>query len=426
MKEKGGENMKNINHLTNYGVTFRIYPTDEQIEIIAQNSGCSRATWNILLHKYNTDYDTLANKLAIATTFLNMEDAKFSDVIKDTDLEWPKLGKYSDLLDEHPYLKQKGIIDSKALDLSRKHLNEAFAQFFKDMKKSSVSVKKGKPQFKKKDKYTMSYKTEVQGKKKTTLFNKKGYVNLPILKHVKVSKHCDIVGEVSTVKVYMDNLGKFYITCQVKNKNALINHVSERLADNSDVLGLDIGLTDAIITSDGHKIKHKVSNEELVRLEKKRLKYERQMARRVNGSGRYNKSRIKKSKIDKKIANKIKDSNHKVANEVLKLSDHFNIEDLQTKKMSENKRNKISMKRLRGRGLSNLLTIIEYKAESQGKSVKRIDKHYASTQLCSDCGHKNKALKGNCKIREWECPECGAMHDRDINAAINIREYKFA
>ncbi len=423
--------MNNQQYMTNYGVVFRIYPNEEQKKIIAMNAGCSRFVYNQLLNQYNEDYfDFLELVNEIKQDYDIDENMLLKDFMKEYkdifDLEYPKLEKYSYLLNEYEFLNEN-VIDSKCLDLSRRNLNSAMGQFFKDMKKSSSSVKKGRPQFKKKDLYTMSYQTSIQGKKQETLFNKKGYVSLPKLKNVKINKHCNIEGRVTTIKVFMDNLGKYYVSCTVQNDNATIIPMLSR-NNTDDILGLDVGLDKAIITSNGDKIPHLVSKKEINKLEKRRTHYQRQMARRNKDSKRYNKSRVRKSKIDKKISNKIQNSNHKVVNEVLKLSDHFNIEDLRTKKITEDKRNKSKSlnKSLRQRSLSSMLVILEYKAENQGKTVRRISNYYASTQLCSSCGYQNKQLKNNCAIRTWTCPECNSEHDRDINAAINIRDYKFA
>ncbi len=415
--------MNNQLYMKNYGVIFRIYPNDEQQWKIAVNSGCSRKVWNELLSLYNKQYQKLSKQLDIANTFLGTND-KYSIVIKETDLEWPKLGKYSDLIDEFDFLKNKEV-DSKNLDNSRRNLNQAFSQAFKDIKKSNSQIKKSLPKFKRKDKYTLKYTTEVQGKKQYNLFNKKGYVSLPKLGNVKVNKHCNIIGKVGTIKVFMDNMNRYFISCTVINDNVI--NVKETVDFDDTILGLDVGLDNAIITSDGDKIKHKVSKKNINNIEKRRRHYQKMMSRRKNYSNRYNKARIKKNKQEKKIANKVKDSNHKIINEVLKLSDYFHIEDLKTKKMSEQKKTKLSnmSKSIRQRGLSQMLQILEYKADNQGKTVKRVSSFFASTQLCSNCGYKNTDLAGNCSIREWSCPECNTIHDRDINAAKNIRDYKF-
>ncbi len=422
-----------MNNLKNYGVIIRLYPTDEQAKQIVQTAGCSRFVYNQLLNQYNKEYSLFIEQIKLLKHIEKLNDSVGLGQVmrlygKKYNLSYPKIKEYSSLKNEFEFLK---TVDSLSLANSKQHLDKAISNSIKSIGKVS-KAKYHRPKFKKRTN-KFSYQTNnVQVKKNGQVernsieiinVDKIEYLKLPKLKKVKIGNHRELIGDIKTVTITLDETGKFYATLQMDLGESYVEEPILVRDEKSFVLGIDVGITDTIITSDGDKINFTPgTRDRLKSLEKKRSKYQRQMSRRLNGGANYNKSRIKKTKVDKKIARIVKDENHKVANQVLSLSNHFNIEDLRVKKMKEGKR---KAKSLQTFSLSQLLQFIEYKAESQGKTVMRINSHYPSTQLCSCCGYKNTQLKGNCNIREWECSECQAQHDRDINAAINIKNYQF-
>ncbi len=423
-----------MSSLQNYGVVIRLYPNKEQKQQIIENSGSSRFVYNQLLNQYNEDWNEfldLVNEIQEEYNIDNSMSLKdFMKEYKDIfDLKYPKLQEYSSLKAEYEFLNE---VDSLALANSKQNLNTAISNSIKSISKVG-KAKYHKPNFKKKS-YKYSYQTNniLTNKKKNNKIigknesikllkeNRKFYITLPKIGKVITSKPRNFSGRITTVTVTMDEVGKCYASLQIDNSD----NFSPSTKLNSDILGLDVGIIDTIITSNGDKLgfssKTKVKMKKLGRKSKC---YQRQMARRTFNGKNYHKARINKTKIDKKLKNIIKDNNHKIVNKTLSLSNHFHIEDLKVKKMKERKQKATSLQRF---SLSELLNILEYKAESQGQIVKRISANYASTQLCSSCGYQNKQLKNNCAIRTWTCPECNSEHDRDINAAINIRDYKFA
>lgn len=176
--------------------------------------------------------------------------------------------------------------------------------------------------------------------------------------------------------------------------------------------GIDLGLKDFLIFDTGEKI----HNPRILKhLEKKYRKLAKAVSRKQLKSNNRNKARIKLAKFHEKITNIRKDFLHKLSTQLIKNYDIICIEDLCFKGfMKSNK-----AKSYQDVSQSEFVTMLKYKAEWYGKTIVQISRWFPSTQLCSECGFKNPALKDT-NIREYDCPECGTRHDRDINAAINI------
>ena len=176
--------------------------------------------------------------------------------------------------------------------------------------------------------------------------------------------------------------------------------------------GIDLGLKDFLIFDTGEKI----HNPRILKhLEKKYRKLAKTVSRKQLKSNNRNKARIKLAKFHEKITNIRKDFLHKLSTQLIKNYDIICIEDLCFKGfMKSNK-----AKSYQDVSQSEFVRQLEYKANWYGKTISKIDRFYPSTQLCSECGFKNPALKDT-NIREYDCPECGTRHDRDINVAINI------
>ena len=171
-------------------------------------------------------------------------------------------------------------------------------------------------------------------------------------------------------------------------------------------------MTHFIIDNQGNK----VENPRFFRKSEEKLKIlQRALSKKKKGSNRYNKCKIKVAKLHEKISNQRSNFLHKVSNDLINNYDFIYVENLAVKNMVKNRS---LAKSISDASWSKFISILEYKAEWYGKSVHKIHRYFASSKTCSECGFQKDKL--DLSIREWTCPDCGSVHDRDINAARNI------
>ena len=362
------------------GYKYRIYPNKEQIIQIEKTFGCCRFVYNQLLAKKIDLYKN--EQKSINKTDCN----NYCNRILKKEYEW---------------LKE---VDKFALTNSIYNLDEAYKNFFRRVKQGNEKV--GFPKFKSKKNHYYSYKTNFTNNNiKVDFDNNK--VQLPKLKWIKCKLHRKFTGKILFVTISKTPSNKYFISFNVECEYDIIP------VQNNNAIGIDLGIKDLLITSDGEVI----NNEKLTyKYEKKLAKLQRQFAKKKKGSNNWNKQRIKIARLHEKITNIRKDNLHKISYTLVKENQFIFSEDLNIKGMVKNHN---LAKSIHDCSWYELTRQLEYKAEWNKRIYKKVNRYYPSSQLYSKCGYINKDVK-NLALREWTCPICGKHHDRDKNASINI------
>ena len=361
---------------------FRIYPTEEQEIFFAKTFGCVRKVYNLMLNDRKKAYEEVKNDSSKKMTF-------------------PTPAKYKK---EFPFLKE---VDSLALANAQLHLDKAYKNFFRD---KSV----GFPRFKSKKNPVQSYTTNNQ--KGTIALIDSKFIKLPKLKSlVRIKLHRQPKGMIKSATISRHSSGKYYISLLCKEE------ISELPKTNS-AIGIDLGITDFAILSDGQKIDN---NKFTSKMEKKLKREQRKLSRRallakkkgipLSEAKNYQKQKRKVARLHEKVMNQRTDFLNKLSTEIIKNHDIICIEDLNVKGMLRNHKLARSISDV---SWSSFVAKLQYKADWYGREIIKVNQWFPSSQICSECGHKDG--KKPLDIREWTCPICHTHHDRDINASINI------
>ena len=352
---------------------YRIYPNSGQKIQIAKTFGCCRFVYNRTLAYRKGIYEK--EKKSVSKTDCN----NYCNRELKKDYEW---------------LRE---VDKFGLTNAIYNMDCAYQKFFREHA--------GYPKFKSKHDSHKSYTTNYTNGNITVDFEN-GKVKLPKLKAVKAKLHREFRGQIKSATVSQAFSGKYYLSILVETEH-------KELAHTNDSIGIDLGIKDLCITSDGKKYE----NPKIIRrYEKKLARLQRQLAKKEKRSQNYYKIKKKIAICHEKITNTRKDYLHKMSHEIISENQVIVSEDLQIKNMVKNHHLAKSISDVSWYELTRQLG---YKAEWNGRKYIKINTFYASSQLCSVCGYQNTEIK-DLSIREWLCPGCGAKHDRDINAAKNI------
>ena len=359
----------------NKAIKYRIHPNDEQKVLFSKTFGCCRKIWNLMLASREEAYE------------------QDKTVLKPT----PAMYK-----DEYLYLRE---VDSLALANVQLNLQEAYKRFF--------TVKgTGHPKFKSKRRSRYSYTTNNQNGTVSIDFTAKT-IRLPKVGKVKAILHrvpCN-TWKVKSATVSMTRDGKYF--CSVLFEyDANIAKVS---FPEKNAIGLDYKSDGLYVDSNGVTC----GSPKFYRKGQKKLtKAQRKLRRKQENSNNYRKACAKIAKEHRHIANQRKDFLHKRSTEIANRYDMVCVEALNMRTMS-NKGFRNGKSTL-DNGYGLFLSMLEYKLFDRGKAFVRIDKWFPSSQLCSCCGTVHPEVK-DLSVRKWTCPDCGTTHDRDVNAAVNIR-----
>ena len=358
---------------------LRIYPTDSQRELIEKTFGCTRYIYNNFLAERKNKYEESKIKVHV----------------------YEQLHELTDLKREKEWLRE---IDSCALQACVYNLDDAFQKFFRG---------NGYPKFRAKGEHE-SFRTNntlstYKNKKYETIrvdFNKR-VITLPKLKEVKFRGYRttkEIVGKIKSATISKD-ANKYFVSILVE-----VPFIKNSLKPTS-IVGLDLGIKYFIVTSNGVKLKNEV------KINEKRLKgLQKWLSRCKPGSKNRYKVKLKIQRLYLKIRNARKHMIYKLANNILKENDVVAVESLDVKSMYQV--HKVA-KHLKNIPIREFIRVLKYKSNWLGKRVIEINKYYPSSQCCNRCDYKNEEVK-DLIVRKWTCPRCGLIHDRDINASINI------
>ena len=358
---------------------YRIYPTDEQKVLFAKTFGCCRFVYNwalnLRIEAYKSDKRTVPYK--------EIQDCMVNE-----------------LKAEHDWLKE---VNSQSLLYSLRNLETAYTNFFRNTKAV------GFPRFK-----SRKSRQSFLCPQHCRVDFERGTITIPKAKDIPAVLHRKFRGAVKTVTVSMTHSGKYYASVLVDTS---IQELQAAEPQEKTTVGIDLGVKSLVVCSDGRTFENpKNLQRSLHRL----AMLQKRLSRKQKGSANRDKARVKIARLQEHISNCRKDNLHKITHTLTHDSQVRTIcmEDLNVKGMQ---RNHHLAQAVVDASFGMFLTMLEYKCRWYGVNLIKIDRFAPSSKTCGKCGHIYKGLK--LSERSWTCPECGTHHDRDFNAACNIKDF---
>ncbi|MBB3190859.1 RNA-guided endonuclease InsQ/TnpB family protein [Halomonas cerina] len=354
----------------------RLYPTTEQAAWLNRQFGATRFVYNtglrIMSHRYRVHGQSLSARYDIK---------KLLPVAK-------RSRRYG-------WLREA---DSMALQQACLNLDHAFQRFF------DPSQKAGYPRFKRKRGKQSSY--HCVGVKVGD-----DWIKVPKLRPINAKVHRQVEGRLKSITLTRTVTGKHYASLLLDTEQVAPEPIQR--VEGDKVIGLDMGLSHLAIDSTGRKI----PNPRFLKQAQKNLKRKQQaLSRKTKGSARRAKARLLVAKAHERVANARNDFQHKLARQIVDDNQVVIVETLKVRNMMQNAR---LAKHIGDASWHALTAKLDYKAKEQGKHLIRIDPWFASSRTCHVCQHKMDTMP--LSARSWDCPACHTHHDRDINAALNIK-----
>ena len=358
---------------------FRLYPNATQRLLINKTFGCARFIYNYFLDK-----------------------CKSNKYIKAFDM----CNEIKTLSTDYPFLKE---VDSCALRCAVFNLEDGFKNFF--AKRSDYP--KFKSKFNKQTYRTTCMKSSYKGKEYSSieldLVNKK--IKLPKLGLVDIRgyRNLEVInGRIINATIEKDTTNKYYVSVLVDEIEVIKKQVKP-----TSIVGIDLGIKDLVVTSDGEKYSNP---KELQKREKQLKRLQRKLSRQVKGSNNYQKTRVKIARVHSKIKNSRKHNMISIVNNLVKEHDIIVSEKLKVKDMSSNHN---IAKNILDASFNKICEMLKWKCKLHGKYYYQVNTYFPSSKKCSHCENKTE-LTSDLSIRNWTCDVCGNENDRDINASINI------
>lgn len=355
----------------NKAFEYRIYPNISQQELLQKTFGCCRWVYNRVLSMRKEEY-AASGKIKNINSYIALIP------------KWKR--------SEAPWLSE---VDSMALQQSLRDLDKAYKNFFRS------PGKVGFPRFKSKHASRKSYHTN-----NITIVDSK-HIKLPKLGLVKARISRPVEGRILSATVKQVASGKYYVTVCCTDVPVL-----QMPQGPVEVMGIDAGVHNLMVRSDGVKVANPKS---LAKAERKLAREQRRLSRKQKGSANRAKQRRKLALVHEKVANRRKDVIHKATTSAVCESQAVAVEDLNVRGMQGNHR---LAKAVSDASMGAVLRQLEYKCAWYGRGFVKVDRFYPSSKTCGCCGAVYDGL--TLAMREWSCPECGRIHDRDLNAACNI------